>query len=388
VAVISNVDCVLPRPDIGQLQAEVAAELSKRVLGGAPVLPGSAEDVFAFVVAGSVNLMFGAVQQALVQNDPATMCCDNLVQYAARHGQDLRGATRAKGYVALTGTPAAPIPPTIRLVGASSREYKPDPAVTSNPVMLDGTGRAALRVVAAGWGAVFNLDAGQTLTVSTTIPGIDIDATVVGNGLTGGTDNETCEALRARVLAAEASEAVVPNEQWYLQQSLKYPGVTRACTDDCAGCCDPSFTAIYLFMEGVYGKDYTEAPYGVPPCDVLDEASIWMWGSQIGRGEGLAQTGQRGAYLAALPTVMTISAQCLSGCPEGAEDRIKSALWPSLPCRRYAPSCASSIRARRTCCCGNGASASGWSVMTRAACNGPMPCCARCCVNWSSCGNR
>ena len=68
MAVISNIGCVLPRPDIGQLQAEVAAELSKRVLGGAPVLPGSAEDVFAFVVAGSVNLMFGAVQQALVQN--------------------------------------------------------------------------------------------------------------------------------------------------------------------------------------------------------------------------------------------------------------------------------------------------------------------------------
>jgi len=330
MAIISPIDCVLPRPDIGQLRDELAAELSIRLLGGAPVLPGSAEDVLAFVCGGAVNLMFGAVAQTLAQNDTATMCCDNLVRYGARRGIDLRGATRAKGYVAITGTPAASIPSTIRFVGASSREYKPDPATVTNPVELDAQGRAAIRVVAAGPGSIFNLDVGSPLTVTTTLPGIDMAATVVGSGLAGGSNDETCEALRSRVLAAEASETVVVTEAWLLQQTLQYPGVTRACTDDCAGCCDPTFTVVYPFMESVYGADYMTEPYGVPPCDVLDEMTAWMFGAEPGRGQGLAQIGQRGVYAAALPTVMNISAQCLSGCPDGAADRIKTALWPFI----------------------------------------------------------
>jgi len=328
--IISPIDCVLPRPDIGQLHDEVAAELSRRLLGGAPVLPGSAEDVLSFVMGGAVNLMFGAVSQTLVQNDTATMCCDSLIRYGARRGIDLLGATRAKGYVAITGTPGSQVPGTIRFVGASSREYKLDPATTTNPVELDASGRAAIRTVAAGPGSVFNLDAGATLTVSTTILGIDMDATVVGSGLTGGSDNETCEGLRSRILAAEASEAVVVNEAWLLQQTLKYPGVTRAGTDECAGCCDPTFTTIYVFYEGVYGKDYMTDPFGVPPCSVLDEMTEWMFGLESGRGQGLSPTGQRGVYAAALPTTMNVSAQCLSGCPDGAEDRIRAALWPYI----------------------------------------------------------
>jgi len=328
--VISPIDCVLPRPDIGQLHDELAAELSRRLLGGAPVLPGSAEDVLSFVVGGAVNLMFGAVSQTLAQNDTATMCCDSIVAYGARRGIDLRGATRSKGYVAISGTPASPIPATIRFVGASSREYKPDPATVTNPVELDSSGRAALRTVAAGPGSIFNLDVGATLTVTTTIPGIDMEATVVGSGLTGGTDDETCDGLRARILSAEASEAVVANEAWLLQQTLKYPGVTRACTDDCAACCDPTFTTIYPFFESVYGKDYMTEPFGVPPCSVLDEMTEWMFGREPGRGHGLAQTGQRGVYSEALPTVMDVTAQCLSGCPDGAEDRIRAALWPYI----------------------------------------------------------
>jgi len=328
--VVMPIDCVLPRPDIGQLHDELAAEISRRLLGGAPVLPGSAEDVLSFVCGGAVNLMFGAVSQTLAQNDTATMCCDSLVRYGARRGIDLMGATRAKGYVAITGSPGAQIPSTIRFVGASSREYKPDPATVTNPVELDSSGRAAIRAVAAGPGSVFNLDVGAELTVTTTLPGIDMTATVVGNGLTGGSDDETCEALRTRILAAEASDAVVANEAWLLQQTLKYPGVTRACTDECAGCCDPTFTAIYPFFEGVYGKNYTDDPYGVPPCSVLDEMTEWMFGKESGRGQGLAPTGLRGAYLAAQPTIMNVSAQCLSGCPDGVEDRIKAALWPTI----------------------------------------------------------
>lgn len=330
MAVNSDITCVIERPDIQEISEAVRAELSKRLLGGAPVLPLSSEDILSFVMAGTVNLMYGFISQSLKENDPLTMCCDNLVKYASRRGINLQGATRSKGYLAITGTPNTTIPLNIRFYGESSREYKLDPGVNFNPFTLNDSGGAVLRVVATIAGSVFNVVPGTMLTVGTTVPGIDIDATVVGNGLIGGTNTEDCESLRRRVIAAEVQDVIVVNEQWYLRETLRYPGVTRACTDACQGCCDPTFIAIYPFMEGVYGDDYKDPPYGIPPCDVLDQMSDWMFGRELGRGQGLAPLGVRGRYEAALPATMDITARCFAACPIGAEDRIRDAVWEYL----------------------------------------------------------
>src|SRR5262252_1740596 len=211
--VMTDISCTLPRPDIAELHDQIAIELSKRLLGGAPVLPMTTEDVLAFVMAGTTNLMHGWVSQAHKENDPATMCCDNLVKYAARHGINLRASTRAKGYVAISGGPRSPIPSNMRFVGDASREYKLDPGVTFNPTLLDDSGRAAVRVVANIGGGEFNLAPGSVITVGTTTPGIDMSAVVIGNGLIGGTNDESCDQLRARVLAAEASGVLSTNER-------------------------------------------------------------------------------------------------------------------------------------------------------------------------------
>lgn len=325
-----DISCVLPRPDIAELSDALSSELSVRLLGGAPVLPLSSEDILAFVMAGTLNLMHGYITQAIRETDPASMCCDSLIVYGARHGFDLLGSTRAKGYVTISGTPGAAIPATIRFVGAASREYKLDPAVTFNPTTIDASGSTALRVVAATSGTLFNLDAGETLTVSTTISGIDMAAFVVGNGIDGGTDNEDCESLRRRIVEADAAGLIVSNEQWFLDRTGKYPGVTRVCADACQGCCDPQSEFLYPFMEGVYGKDYTQDPYGVPPCEVLDAMSLWMFGAEPGRGQGLAQFGIRGRYQQAMPTRLSIAGRCFQGCPDGAEDRVKAVLWPFI----------------------------------------------------------
>lgn len=325
MSVVTSIECSLPRPDIAELHQQIATEFSKRLLGGAPVLPMSTEDVLSFVMAGTVNLMFGAVNQALKENDPASMCCDNLVIYGAKHGINLRGATRSKGYIAITGIPLSAIPPTIRFVSDDSREYKLDPGVTTNPSQLDSAGGASLRVIATTPGTEFDLVAGTVVTVSTTIPGIDFDATVVGNGIIGGTNDETCDQLRRRIIEAEAANVLTTNEKWYLQQAMSYPGVTRVCTDECLGCCDPSFVAIYPFMEGVYG-DAVTAPYGVPPMGVLDEMTLWMFGAEPGRGQGLAPIGMRGGFMTAYPTYVDVIGRCPNGCQAYMADRILQAL--------------------------------------------------------------
>jgi len=321
--------CIIPRPDIAELSEAVRAEFSKRLLGGAPVLPLSSEDILAFVMAGTVNLMYGAISQTLREYDPEFMCCDNLVRYAARHGINLLGATRAKGYVAITGTPRAAIASNIRWIGPSSSEYKLDVGVTFNPTQLNDAGGAVVRIVSNLPGDIFNLATGTVLATGTTVLGIDPDAMVVGNGIQGGSSEETCEHLRARVLQAEANGVLSTNEAWYIQQTMTYPGVTRACTDQCEGCCDPTNIVIYPFFEGVYG-DVTTEPYGVPNLDVIEEMTRWMFGENIGKGEGLAPVGITGRYACAKPVKINVVGHCFRGCSNIAQDRATLALQTYL----------------------------------------------------------
>ena len=229
----------------------------------------------------------------------------------------------------MTGAPGSVIPANIRFVGESSREYKLDPGVTFNPTTLDSTGGAVVRVVAALGGSTFNLAAGNNLTVSTTWPGIDLNATVVGNGIAGGTDDETCDQLRTRIIASEAAGVISTNLAWYMQQSARYPGVTRCCIDECEDCCDPNYIVLYPFMDGVYGTMNATSvtpDYGVPPCEVIDAMNLWMWGPEPGKGGGLAPVGIVGKYTQALPTYFDVQGYCFAGCSNVALQRMVGAV--------------------------------------------------------------
>lgn len=312
----TDISCVLPRPDIEELHEKFSTELSARMLGGAPVLPMSFEDIMSFVMAGATNLAWGYVNQALREADPATMCCDNLVAYASRHGFNLRGATRAKGYVIANGTAGATIPANIRFIGTNGIEYKLDPAITTNPATLDANGRAALRVVSSGAGTVYNIAAGAQLTVGSTVPGVAPTATVSDGGIGGGANAESCDELRTRIVAAEARGVISTNLDWYLSEGEKYPGVVKVCDDKCTSCCDATQVALYPFFGNVY------PPYGVPPGSVIDAMNEWMFGKRAGMGEGLAPFGVRGAFHCALPTVVDVELQCYKGCSAAVAEAV------------------------------------------------------------------
>lgn len=307
-----SLDCTTPRPAIADLHSATKTEISTRMLGGAPVLPMSNEDVLAFVMAGVTNMMHGFVAQGLKESDPKDMCCDNLVAYAARHGIFMQAASRARGVLVVTGTPGATIPGNIRFVGEGAQEYKLDPSYITNPTVLDGSGSAALFVAASGGGERYNVPGATQLTVSSTIPDINILATVSTAGLIGGTDDETCDELRARVLAAEERGTLSTNVSWFVTETMTFPGVTRACSDECEGCCEQGLL-LYPFFDGAYED-------GVPPQSVVDSMNLWMFGPARTHGEGLAPIGVLGEYRVAVPTVLNVELACVDGCaPNVAE---------------------------------------------------------------------
>jgi uncharacterized phage protein gp47/JayE len=313
-----SLDCTLPRPSIEELQQSVKTEISTRMLGGAPVLPFSNEDVLAFIMAGTVNLMHGYVAQGLKESDPKDMCCDNLVAYAARRGIFLQGAERSRGIVIITGVAGAAIPANIRFVDDASQEYKLDPSYTTNPTVLDADGSAALFIAASGGGSRYNQAPGTVLTVSTTIPDINISATVTTAGLIGGADDETCDQLRVRVLDSEKQGALSTNVDWFLSKSKSWPGVTRICTDECEQCCEETIV-MYPFFDGAYEN-------GIPPSSVIDSMNTWMFGPARTHGEGLAPIGISGSYKVALPTGLKVTVRCVAGCSPNTEETVAAAV--------------------------------------------------------------
>lgn len=294
--------CLPDRPDVGELRDRIATEMTARLFDGAPIIPGSNEDVVAFLMAGVAYQMHGVVNSAFRETDPRCMCCDRLVEWAARRGINVRPARAAVGFVKLTGDAGAAIPDPLGMT-AGTVDYQTDALFQGQPVALDEHGEAVVRVVAQDVGPDGNRKAGETLILTGAPAGIDSDATVLASGIVGGTDDEDCEALRARVIRRLKSGAVAPNAEWIMEQIRTWPGITRVCVSSCPCCSSPSF---YAFMDGTYGDVETE-PYGVPPAEVLREIEDAIFGNPQGAGLGIAPIGARGRMPCARPQLVDIT---------------------------------------------------------------------------------
>lgn len=75
-------------------------------------------------------------------------------------------------------------------------------------------------------GAIGNLDPGSSLSIFPTVPGVGSQVIVVN--LTGGTDDETDDELRARVLQRIRNPPMGGDTADYVAWALAVPGVTRA----------------------------------------------------------------------------------------------------------------------------------------------------------------
>jgi uncharacterized phage protein gp47/JayE len=129
-----------------------------------------------------------------------------------------KGPTFASGTVNFTGTPGVVIPIGTQVSG-SNVTYE-----TTEEITLDSVPTPA-RVVALDAGTQGNQVIGATMRLVGTISGVT-DVTVVN--LTGGTDIETDDDLRIRVLLRIRNPPMGGDATDYQQWALAVPGVTRA----------------------------------------------------------------------------------------------------------------------------------------------------------------
>jgi len=173
---------------------------------------------------------------------PDTCDDDVLLRHARlklRSGR--REATAAAGRATFVGQAGA-------VVEAGSLYQTEDGRRVSVTADTEIAGETSVPIRSVDLGQVGNLAPGTGLTAVSPVLGVSDAAVVDANGVTGGTDQETIEQLRARVIRAWRNVPHAGNEDDYVDWALEVPGVTRAwCRRNWTG---PGTVAVFVMRDG------------------------------------------------------------------------------------------------------------------------------------------
>ena len=205
-------------PSLEQVREENRDYITARLHSGAMV-PNSALRVLADANAGLAYLTLLYIDWLSKQLLPDTAETEWLDRHAQIWLGGRKAATYATGTANVTGVAGTILPAGTQLTGAGGA-YQTTATITVG-ITATPTAIAALTSGSSG-----NADPGTTLSFSTPVTGLDSSAIVVS--LTGGTDAETDDELRARILERIRNPPMGGDAEDYVQWALAVPGVTRA----------------------------------------------------------------------------------------------------------------------------------------------------------------
>ena len=217
-----------PFPGIETLIADAQADITGSDLPNADgFLPRAILPLMAVIQAGFALGHYDAVAYAMQQATPFTATDEWLDAWAALKRVFRKDATAA-GYAGtsyvqiLNCTPDTDLPAGTQVNRADGFSY-----TTSTDATVASNGTVAAPIVATSTGAIGNAAAGVSLTLNTSIAGIT-SAGAASTPITGGTDQETNDDLRTRMLFAYANPPAGGSQTDYVTWTLAVPGVTRA----------------------------------------------------------------------------------------------------------------------------------------------------------------
>jgi uncharacterized phage protein gp47/JayE len=216
-------------PSLKQVRSLVRDYIAGNLPGADASVPNSVMRVLSDATGATCHLTLQYVDWLSLQLLPDS----SESQWLDRHGTiwltnadgstGRKTATRAGGTITLTSIAGSPIVVPASTVFSSNTNWDYESTID---VTLAPFATADVTVRALDPGAGGNLDPGSPISPAVSIPGISGQATVVT--LTGGTDQETDDELRLRVLDRIRQPPMGGDANDYVQWALSYPGVTRA----------------------------------------------------------------------------------------------------------------------------------------------------------------
>lgn len=184
---------------------------------------GRRGDVYYPISQALTGAVHGLYQKLAYTEDQLfdqTCSDENLLRRAAEYGINRIGAFKASGTITITGNDDVVLP-------ANSQFKKNDVIYFSGAGGTIRSGSAIIFVEAVKAGAAANQAVGETLTLTTTIAGIDTQATVIE--ISGGADAEKIERVRERLLSRKQNPPMGGNANDYVEWAkAAHPDVTRA----------------------------------------------------------------------------------------------------------------------------------------------------------------
>lgn len=208
------------RPTLLEIITRVNADLVSRLELVGAVLRRALVRVFTRVIAGSEHMLHGHLEYLGRQLFPDLSDDAYLVRQASLYGLTKTAAGYAVGSILFTGTNGTPIPAGSILTNSAGDKY------TVNVEVVITAGSIAGSVTSVLAGADFTVVAAQVLSFESPISGVDATATAVASTIDG-SDEETTDALRVRLLERLAEPAHGGTAADYIAWSKEVPGVTR-----------------------------------------------------------------------------------------------------------------------------------------------------------------
>lgn len=269
------------RPTLTELREKNRTQLQSELRKTGALLRYSNMRVLADADAGLAHLHYGYLDYIAQQATPFNSTDEWLAGWAGLKSvyQNAANPASTPSYQ-FSGTAGAPVGKGVVLRRGDGYRYSLVDAVT---IGADGTAHGKLTAILPdiidapnGGGIDGNADAGTSLTLDISLPGVDASGVMI-EPATGGADIETQESLRARMLLAYQSPPQGGSDTDYKQWALAVPGVTR---------CWPKRRLMGAGSVGVYimcdGNDETNHgfPVGTDGISQLDD-----WGAQKATGD-------------------------------------------------------------------------------------------------------
>lgn len=181
------------RPSLPEIRDRIRADIRSRLPDARPEQRRSLLGILADVDAGGLHGVYGFLDYLSREVTPYT-AEDTLTDWARVWGLSQQSAQAATGSITVTGDEGVTVPEGRELEGSSGALYTTTGSATIT------SGNAEVPVEANEAGTEGNLAAGETLRFVSALAGVDGEATVAGDGLTGGADAETRSRLRERLL--------------------------------------------------------------------------------------------------------------------------------------------------------------------------------------------
>lgn len=210
------------RPTLTELRAQVASDIESNLSGSDALLRFSNLRILGTAQAGLAHLHYGYLDWIAKQAVPYTATGEYLEAWGALKNVTRKDAEAATGTVTFTGTAGYTVSSGLSLTAGDGTTF----TLTAGGT-VSSSGTVTVAAEAADTGTSGNISSGASLTLATAVTGINAAATA-GEDFTGGTDQESDDDFRTRVLEAYQASPQGGAESDYVSWAEAVSGVTRA----------------------------------------------------------------------------------------------------------------------------------------------------------------